>query len=189
MKKKTIVILIAVVLIAIVFSYGVTPYLSYQSFTSAINSNDTSALKDLTQGAVLKFNLRSRIRNRLYDELLADQGRKLRDFENAAIETQSAVLAEKLVDKHVSEGGLVYIMLDPLLQDKNLHDSIPLLEAYSILNEQLKNASMRRKGTSKFIIDYPVQLNEEEIRNVEIWFDRYGMVWRITDIKESNSKE
>lgn len=187
MKKKTIAIIVSVLLFLIVLSYGVTPYLSFRSFVNAIESKNSKELKELTQGAVLKFNVRNRIREQLYDDLLADQGRKLRDFENAAIETQSAVLAEKLVDKHVSSGGLIYIMLDPLLQNKDLYDNYPLLEAYSLLSEQLDQAKMRRKGTSKFIIDYPVVVSEDSLNVVEIWFDRYGMVWRITDIKSANS--
>lgn len=185
MKTKTIAIIV-LILIGMGGIYAISPLLSYWSFKQAVEEVDTNKVDDLVQGAVLKFTLRDRIRDELYEALLRNKGEMLKDLEKASLKTTATIMAEQRVADNLRSGQLVYIILDPMLQDEQLSMEISLPEAHAFLSELLKDATRRRQGTNKYIVSIPVPDKDGGVNPVELWFDRYGTVWRITDVKYAN---
>ena len=182
MKNKTTAIIVLILLV-LVGVYAISPLLSYWSLKEAIRKVDTEEVDDLVQGAVLKFTLKQRIRDVLFEELLANKGEMLKDLEKASIRTTATMLAEERVSNNVNAGQLVYVILDPLLQDERLTMEISLPEAHEFISSLLEEATTRREGTNKYIVSIPIPMKDGSINPVELWFARYGTVWRITDVK------
>lgn len=188
MKNKTIAI-IASIIIALVAIYSLSPYLSYWSLKEAIVTTNTKKIDDLVQGAVLKFNLRDRIRDALYEQLLANNGQMLKDLDKARLKTTATVMAEQRVQQNVDTGQLVYVILDPMIQDEDLIKEVTLAQAHEMVSDLLNQAVSRRQGTNKFIVSVSVPHKDGSMYPVELWFDRYGTVWRVTDVKYANQNE
>lgn len=186
MKTKTTAIII-VILLVLGGIYAISPLLSYWSLKEAIKEVDTRKVDNLVQGAVLKFNLRDRIRDALYEELLANKGEMLKDLEKASLRTTATMMAEARVTNNLNSGKLVYIILDPMLEDEQLMMEISLPEAHEFVSGLLEHATTRRRGTNKYIVSIPIPMKDGSEKPVELWFDRYGTVWRITDVKYASA--
>jgi|GEM_PF-2553855 hypothetical protein len=182
MKNKTIAIIVLILLV-MGGIYAISPLLSYWSLKEAIREVDTRKVDDLVQGAVLKFTLKQRIRDILYEELLANRGEMLKDLEKASLRTTATMLAEARVTSRVNTGQLVYVILDPLLKDEKLFMEINLTDAHEFVSGLLEDATTRRHGTNKYVVSIPIPMKDGSINPVELWFNRYGTVWRITDVK------
>lgn len=188
MKTKTI-FTIAIVILGLIGIYTISPLLSYLSLKDAIKEVNTRKIDSLVQGAVLKFTLRDRIRDALFEQLLANRGEMLKDLEKASLKTTATVMAEERVTNKVNTGQLVYIILDPMLEDEQLSMDISLPEAHEFVSSLLEEATTRRQGTNKYVVSISIPLKDGSSKTVELWFDRYGTVWRVTDVKYANQKK
>jgi predicted Zn-dependent protease len=183
MKRSTIFISTAIV-IALITYYAISPWLTVQSLQEIFKEKYTEQLKQSVDTAVLQYNLRKRIRERLYDDLLAEQGKKLKNIDESVLETRAAIFAEAIVQRQVVSADVVYLMLDPLIQDTTLARRIPLEQAYEMMHIGIQQAESRREGSSKYVIKVPISFPNERSKEIELWMIRYGMIWKITDIRD-----
>ena len=182
MKRSTIYITVAVFLFLGVF-FAITPRLAFNRLQSAFEQKDTQKLEGMIDGAVLQFNVRKRIRERLYDRLLEQNGARLRDIDTSILETRASLFAEAMVQERLASSDIVFLLMDPMLEDSSLVSRLNTEQAYEILGRSTYWAQTRRQGSSKYVISLPLPPFEQPDRIIELWMIRYGMIWKITDVK------
>jgi hypothetical protein len=188
MKRSTIVISATIIIVLFAY-YAISPWLTVQSLNEIFKEKYTEQLDQSVDAAVLQYNLRKRIRERLYDELLEEQGKRLRNIDESVLETRAAIFAEAMVQRQVVNEDVVYLMLDPLIQDTTIARRIPLEQAYEMMYLGMQQADTRREGSSKYVISLPLLFPNETSKEIELWMIRYGMIWKVTDIRDLSAIE
>ena len=187
--KRSTKIIIGAIIIALFGYYAISPWLTVQSLKEIFKEKYTEQLDNTVDGAVLQYNLRKRIRERLYDELLAEQAEKLKNIDESILETKAATFAEAMVLRQVVSSDVVYLMLDPLIQDTTIARRIPLQQAYEMMYLGMQQSETRREGSSKYVIKVPLLFPNETSKEIELWMIRYGMIWKITDIRDLSATQ
>lgn len=182
MKRSTIYIAAGIFLFLGGF-FAITPWLAFNRLQTSFEQKDTQKLEGMIDGAVLQFNVRKRIRERLYDRLLAQNGARLRDIDTSILETRASLFAEAMVQERLASADIVFLLMDPMLEDSTLVQRINTDQAYEILEKSTYWAERRRQGSSKYVVSLPLPPFEQPDRIIELWMIRYGMIWKITDVK------